>query len=79
MSAPPPSPIDNESRVPNVIAMVAGTLAVASATLAARFYTRAVLIKRLGYDDWFALLSLVCTYTCCLSLLGSRAIEGPIS
>jgi hypothetical protein len=50
---------DNESRVPNVIAMVAGTLAIGTMTTVARFYTRYFIIKSLGIDDWFALFSQV--------------------
>lgn len=59
-AAPVPTPYDNDSRVPNVIAAVAGTLAVATVTTVARMYTRAALIKKFGIDDLFALLSLVC-------------------
>jgi hypothetical protein len=50
---------DDESKVSNVIAMVAGTLAIGTLTTAARFYTRLFIVKNLGIDDWVALLSLV--------------------
>lgn len=60
MSAPPQSTaLDSESRVSNVIAMVAATLAIGTITTVARFYTRFVIVKSAGIDDWFALLSLV--------------------
>ncbi len=60
MSASSPSTaLDNESRVSNVIAMVAATLAISTITTVARLYTRFVIVKSYGIDDWFALLSLV--------------------
>jgi hypothetical protein len=39
--------------------MVAATLAIGTITTVARFYTRFVIVKSAGIDDWFALLSLV--------------------
>ncbi len=60
MSASPSSAaLDTESRVSNVIAMVAATLAISTITTVARIYTRFVIVKSYGIDDWFALLSLV--------------------
>lgn len=58
-TTPTTTPYDNDSRVPNVIAMVAGTLVIGTLVTVARFYTRIFIVKSLGIDDWFALLSLV--------------------
>jgi len=58
-STVPVTPYDNDSRVSNVIAMVAGTLAVGTLTTVARLYTRFAIVKKVGIDDCFAVLSLV--------------------
>ncbi len=51
--------IDSQSRVLNIIAVVVATLIMATSTTVLRFYTRTVMIRQLGADDWAALVALV--------------------
>lgn len=53
----PPGSFD--SRVPTVIGVVTFTLSVATLFVGLRIYTRAVVIKQLGYDDLCAVIALV--------------------
>ncbi len=48
-----------ESRAATVIGVTAFVLTVATAAVTARVYTRAVLIKTFGADDWMAIFALV--------------------
>jgi hypothetical protein len=54
-SASPPSPNGGDSTSASVIASAVSTLAVATAAVAARFYTRAVIKSALATEDWFVL------------------------
>lgn len=48
-----------ESREATVIGVVCFVLTVATLAVAARIYTRAVLIRTVGIDDYMAVISLV--------------------
>lgn len=48
-----------ESREATVLGIVCFVVSVASLAVAARIYTRAVLIKSMGVDDYMAIFSLV--------------------
>jgi hypothetical protein len=64
MSTPITSPaVDAESKVANVIAMVVTTLTIATITTFARLYTRGVVIKKIGVDDWGTIAALVRQYS----------------
>lgn len=65
--------MDGESKVANAIAMVAATLAIAAVTTAARFYCRAVVIKKLGFDDWSSFAALLCTIGCGVAIAVSES------
>jgi hypothetical protein len=58
-SASPPSPNGGDSTSASVIASAVSTLAVATAAVAARFYTRAVIKSALATEDWFVLAAWV--------------------
>ncbi|KAK8859670.1 Satratoxin biosynthesis SC1 cluster protein 4 [Apiospora arundinis] len=48
-----------ESRVPMLLSVNTVLMALATVFIFLRFYTRYVVLNRLGYDDWLALLALV--------------------
>ncbi|KAK6836432.1 Satratoxin biosynthesis SC1 cluster protein 4 [Apiospora arundinis] len=47
-----------ESRVPMLLSVNTVLMALATVFIFSRFYTRYVVLNRLGYDDWMALLAL---------------------
>lgn len=49
----------SESRASMLLGVNIGLMVLASAFIFARFYTRYVVLNRLGYDDWLSLLALV--------------------
>ncbi|KAM7207754.1 hypothetical protein V8F20_001796, partial [Naviculisporaceae sp. PSN 640] len=50
---------DDDDLRPNVIACAVVCLAISTAAVAARFYTRSVLVRAVAAEDWFALAALV--------------------
>lgn len=56
----PPGPgNDDDDLRPNVIACAVVCLAISTAAVAARFYTRSVIVRAVAAEDWFALAALV--------------------
>ncbi|KAK8063062.1 hypothetical protein PG997_015159 [Apiospora hydei] len=49
---------DPESKVPTVIGVSVFLMALATASVAARFWTRVMILRTTGLDDWLVLLSL---------------------
>jgi hypothetical protein len=62
-SAAPPSPDGGDDISASVIASAVSALAVATAAVAARFYTRAVIRRALAVEDWFVLAAWVSALT----------------
>lgn len=56
-----------ESRVPVILGVNIGLMALAFAFIFSRFYTRYVVLNRLGYDDWLALVAFVRPPLCATS------------
>ncbi|RYP93297.1 hypothetical protein DL770_000586 [Monosporascus sp. CRB-9-2] len=54
----------NESKAWVTIAVVSTTLSIALAALGLRVFTRSVLVKQFGADDWAALAAGFCALTC---------------
>jgi hypothetical protein len=59
MSGPPPGMDPNESRADTIIGVVSFVLTVAATALGLRIYTRRVLLKQFGLDDWLACVAFV--------------------
>lgn len=55
----PDHSLDNQSRVAGVIAISSITCGIAFVVVCFRVYTRAVIVKTLGYDDWSVIASMV--------------------
>lgn len=59
------NPVDNpelftdESRAGVIYAVASGLMALATAAVGLRFYTRVVVLGIVGFDDWLCLTSLV--------------------
>ncbi len=49
----------NESRVPTIVAVTSFVLRVAAVAVSLGIYTRAVILKQLGIDDWMAVFTFV--------------------
>lgn len=54
-----PPIVASESRASLLLGVFGGLMALATVFIFLRFYTRYVVLNRLGYDDWLALLALV--------------------
>lgn len=63
-SAPPPQWDPNDSRVGLVIAVTSSVLTVAFVAVALRVYTRAVLLRQFGMDDWATVFAFLVVFAC---------------
>lgn len=62
-SFPPPNYIDPETRLPLALAICIPMSVLVTVAISARFYSRTVLVRALGLDDWIMLLAAVSGYT----------------
>lgn len=53
------APVRTESNGPLVTGVAVGFLSAAAVFMALRFYTRGVILKNIGKDDWTMLVALV--------------------
>lgn len=56
---PPPNYDDPETRRPLALALVLPMTVLVIAFISGRFYSRTVLVRTLGWDDWFMLAAAV--------------------
>jgi hypothetical protein len=68
MSTMPAQSIGVPDRGPSVFAVITATLVLASAFVAARLYTRIVIMRHLSPDDYFIMLSWVLAFAVCLTI-----------
>jgi hypothetical protein len=59
VAPPPPMAMDHSDRAPALIGVMVAGLAVSLVIVPLRFYTRAYIVRKIGADDWLALISFV--------------------